>query len=162
MFPQFCNYLSAYHLVEFPLIGHCHLVWQICNQLGSDDITQPEHKFPDNMYKVWLRTDLESVSKYRMIITYSFSNWSFKLGHFLNCINFQSVQNPHFSLTGNTLQFYRASEILNIRNVYIFISVVILVKCVSVKMSRWHILQNRIISSNVLSSRVANYKNDIQ
>ena len=26
----------------------------------------------------------------------------------------------------------------------------------------WQILQNRIISSNVLSSRVANYKNDIQ
>ena len=40
--------------------------------------------------------------------------------------------------------------------------VVISVKCASVKMSRWHILQNRIISSNVLSSRVANYKNDIQ
>ena len=48
-----------YHLVEFPLIGDCHLVWQICDQLGSDDIAQPECKFPDNMYKVWLRTDLE-------------------------------------------------------------------------------------------------------
>ena len=30
------------------------------------------------------------------------------------------------------------------------------------KMSRWHIIQNRIISSIVLSSEKANYKNDIQ
>ena len=40
--------------------------------------------------------------------------------------------------------------------------VVISVKHVSVKMSRWHILQNRIISSNVLSSEKTNCKNDIQ
>ena len=42
------------------------------------------------------------------------------------------------------------------------VAVVISVKHVSVKMSRWHILQNRIISSNVLSSEKTNCKNDIQ